>query len=335
MLSTVQDSGRPGYESSGIPWSGAFDNFSYRVGNFLVGNEVGCQFFSRGPIGDAGLEVTLLGAKFKALANTVVAVTGADMATTINGKPLPVWEAVEVEKDDVLEFKTPRFGARAYIAMAGGIDVPLFLGSRSTYVGMGGKVGGYEGRALKKGDILRSSTPRRPLNELAGRRFRSDFIPAHVRNPVTRWEIGVIMGPQDYLIEDKSVEDFLKSDWKVAPAADRGGYRYRGPQLLFKPRPDYLVKAAGFDPSNIVCDANAIPGSIQVPGGLEAILLAVDGPTMGGFAKIATVAVANVSMVAQTKTGDITRWVPISTEEAAKISDENEKKLHEHNIQRT
>lgn len=308
-MTTVQDVGRPGYLATGMPASGAADRFGLGVANLLVGNDPGERYLVGKSPGDAGLEVLLLGLRLKVLADGAVAVTGADLTPTLNGKALTMWRAVRIRVGDEIAFNRPAAGARAYLAVAGGIDVPIFAGSRSTNVRA--FVGGVEGRALKPGDILRAFAPRRPLSEIDGRRLKPEFVPLYAgRRPVR-----VVLGPQDDLFTDDSIRTFLSFDWKLSNTSDRMGCRFIGPKLEFKPRPDYLIAQAGSDPSNIVDDT--IPaGGIQVPSGLEPIVLHVDGPSLGGYAKIATVISADLGQVGQMRPGDIANFRAVSTDEA-------------------
>ena len=142
-----------------MPPSGAFDSFSLRVANLLVGNNPGGRYLVGRDPGDAGLEVLLMGCRLRATADHVIAVTGGDLTPTLNDAPLPMWAAVRVRAGDEIAFKAPRRGVRAYLAVAGGIDVPTFLGSRATNVRAA--VGGIEGRGLKPGDQLPVGEPSR------------------------------------------------------------------------------------------------------------------------------------------------------------------------------
>ena len=325
LHSTIQDGGRPGYLATGMPPSGPADRFALGIANVLVGNDPGERYLvSRRP-GDAGLEVLLFGLKLEALIETVVAVTGADMAPTLNGAPIPMWQAMRVRAGDVLALGRMMRGARAYLGIAGGIDVPLFGGSRATNVRA--FVGGIEGRPLKEGDVLRTFPRRRPLGELEGRRLRPALIPVY-RPP---WRVRVVLGPQDDLFLEESVTTFLTFDWKLSPTSDRMGYRYVGPKLEFKPRPAYLVDQAGADPSNIVDDTIPV-GGIQVPGGVEPIVLHVDGPSLGGYAKIATVISADLGKVGQSRPGETTNFMAVSTDEAVAALKELEASIAEASI---
>jgi len=309
LHSTIQDLGRPGYLATGMPPSGPADRFALGIANLLVGNDPGDRYLVGRRPGEAGIEALLFGLTLKVLAETVVAITGADQMPTLNGTPLPMWRAARVARGDVITFQRTRAGARTYLAVAGGVDVPPFAGSRATNVRA--FVGGLDGRALRRGDVLRTGPPRQPLSALAGRRLRPELIPSY--GP--RWQVRVVLGPQDDLFLDESVRTFLEHDWTLSPVSDRMGCRYVGPILGFKPRPDYLVEQAGSNPSNIVDDTIPV-GGIQVPGGLEPIVLHVDGPSLGGYAKIATVISADLGKVGQARPAEVTNFRSVTTAEA-------------------
>ena len=178
--------------------------------------------------------------------------------------------------------------------------------------------------------MLRTFPARRPLNELEGRRLRPDLVPPY-RAP---WRVRGVLGPQDDLFLEESVKTFLTFDWKLSPTSDRMGHRYVGPKLEFKPRPAYLVAQAGADPSNIVDDTIPV-GGIQVPGGVEPIVLHVDGPSLGGYAKIATVISADLGKVGQSRPGEITNFVAVSTDEAVAALKELEASIAEASLVRS
>ena len=250
LLSTVQDTGRFGEYAIGMPPSGAMDVFSYEVGNYLVGNEEGA----------AGLEITYFGPELEFTEAAVIAVTGAEMPPKINGEEAPTWEALEVGEGDVLSFDYLRNGARSYLAVAGGIDVPVFMHSRSTYTLIG--LGGHEGRALQEGDELEVGEAPRNAEGQVGKRVDDDHIPTYS----SETELRVIMGLASYRITEESMEEFLSTTWTVTPDADRVGYRYKGGELKFVEREQ--PAGAGSDPANVV-DFGYPIGSIQVPGGVE------------------------------------------------------------------
>jgi biotin-dependent carboxylase-like uncharacterized protein len=327
VSSTVQDVGRPGFLATGMPPSGPADRFALGIANLLVGNDPGDRYLVGRRPGDAGIEVLLGGFRARVLAEAAIAITGADLAPTLDDRPVPTWEALTVGAGQVLAFHQARAGARAYLALGGGIDVPLFAGSRATNVRA--SVGGVAGRALRAGDVIRAFEPRRAPGAVRGRRLRPALVPVHGPH----WVVRVVLGPQDDLFLPESVATFLGHDWQLSPTSDRMGCRYVGPELGFKPRPAYLVEQAGSDPSNIVDDTIPV-GGIQVPGGVEPIVLHVDGPSLGGYAKIATVISADLGRVGQTRPGQVTRFQAVSTDEAVVALRELEASIAEASLER-
>ncbi|BCM87162.1 biotin-dependent carboxyltransferase family protein [Methylobacterium indicum] len=276
LSTTVQDLGRPGYYHLGIPLSGAMDREALIAANLLVGNDEGA----------AALEAVFLGPEIRFAADAVVAVTGAEMPPKVDGIEQPGWTAFPVRAGQVLSFGFLKAGARAYIAVAGGLDVPVVLGSRSTYAL--GALGGHEGRPLKAGDCLPLG-PARPVPE--GRSLPADL--RRIPEPVLR----MLPGLYDHRVTPEAAERFLAETWKVAPEADRIGYRFRGGQpLAFVPREPPF--GAGSDPSNIV-DSGYPYGSIQVPGGTEPIVLHRDAVSGGGYFMIGTVISADMDLIGQ------------------------------------
>lgn len=322
LLTIVQDTGRPRYISRGVSPAGAFDNFSFRIGNLLVGNQANGHFLIAEENVEAGLEMTLAGPKLKALDDLVIAITGADMSPMLDGEHIPLWKSIRLKKGNILSFGTTKQGVRSYLCVAGGIDVPLFLGSRSTFVS--GKLGGIEGRGLKSGDKLKVKQPITPLETLEGRYFRQEVIP----NFGNEWTLRVILGPQNHLFTEESVKIFLETKWKASNTMNRVGVRLIGPKLDFKPRSEYLVRVTGTDPSNIVPDTTPV-GAVQVPGGVEPIIFGVEAPGSGGYTKIATVISAEVSLVGQIKPRDIVTFKAVTTEEAVDAIRQKEKLINE------
>ncbi|KMO26447.1 allophanate hydrolase [Methylobacterium indicum] len=277
LSTTVQDLGRPGYYHLGIPLSGAMDRKSLIAANLLVGNKEGA----------AGLEAVFLGPEIRFHADATVAVTGAEMPPKLDGFEQPGWTALAVRAGQVLSFGFLKAGARAYIAVSGGIDVPVVLGSRATYAL--GALGGHEGRALKAGDRLAFGPAGPPVGE--GRSLHTDL--RRKAEPVLR----MLPGLYDHRITAEATERFLSDTWKVAPEADRIGYRFRGGHALdFVPREPPF--GAGSDPSNIV-DSCYPYGSIQVPGGTEPIVLHRDAVSGGGYFMIGTVIAADMDLIGQ------------------------------------
>jgi biotin-dependent carboxylase-like uncharacterized protein len=309
LLTTVQDTGRFGQYDIGMPPSGAMDTFSYQVGNYLVGNEEGA----------AGLEITYFGPEIEFTQDAVIAITGAELPPKINGEDAPTWETLAVEEGDVLSFDYLKGGARSYLAIAGGIDVPVFMSSRSTYTLIG--LGGFEGRALQEGDELKVGDTDRGSKQV-GKRVDSDHIPTYSASP----ELRVIVGLASYRLTEESLSTFLNTEWTVTPDADRIGYRYRGGELEFVEREQ--PAGAGADQANVV-DFGYPVGSIQVPGGVEPIVLNNDAVTGGGYATIGTVISVDRDTLAQTKTNDTTRFRSVDLEEAMEARAERRRQMEE------
>ena len=327
LLTTIQDIGRQGYISRGIAPAGAFDNFSFRIGNLLVGNQTGGPSIINRENCEAGLEITLTGPELRALDDLVIAITGANIDQLVDGKSIPQWKSILLKKGNILSLGTIKHGVRSYLCVAGGIDVPLFLGSRSTFIK--GQLGGLQGRSLKSGDILKVKDPIIPIESFEGRCISPELVPKFEN----KWVIRVMLGPQDHLFTEESLELFLKTQWKASHAMDRMGVRFIGPKLDFKSRPEYL-KVFGTDPSNIANDPYPI-GGIIVPGGIEPIICAVEGPGSGGYAKIATVISVDLSLVAQIRPGDTVTFKAVTAKEALKALRQKEELIKEANIIRT
>jgi biotin-dependent carboxylase-like uncharacterized protein len=294
LATTVQDRGREGYYHVGVPPSGALDQFSLVAANLLVGNSADA----------AALECAYMGPELRFTESTVVAATGAEVELQLNGEVQPGWTSFAVAPGDVLTFGYIKRGARMCLAVAGGIDVPEVLGSRATYV-LGG-LGGYEGRTLQAGDELAIGSA---SDETVGRSVPEDLRP----DLPNELEIRVVMGLYDHLLTDGGRETFLATSWTLTPTADRVGFRYKGAELDMVQREQPF--GAGSDPSNIV-DAPYPIGSIQVPGGVEPIVLHRDAVSGGGYAMIATVISADMDAIAQSAPGSKTRFVAVDLDAA-------------------
>jgi biotin-dependent carboxylase-like uncharacterized protein len=295
LATTVQDLGRPGYYDVGIPLSGAMDRFALRSANMLVGNEEGA----------AALECVFMGPELLFTADGNVAVTGAELPPKVDGAVQPTWTSFPVKAGQVLSFDYLRRGARAYVAVAGGIDVPVVLGSRSTYAL--GALGGHEGRALKAGDELAVGPPgSAPLGRTISEDLRRGASP-----PAT---LRVLPGLYNHRITREASDTFFSDSWKVAPEADRIGYRFRGGHpLAFEERKQPF--GAGSDPSNIV-DSCYPYGSIQVPGGTEPIVLHRDAVSGGGYFMLGTVISADMDFIGQLQPHAKIQFVPVTMAEA-------------------
>lgn len=293
---TVQDLGRYGYQRFGVPVSGSLDGFSHRIANILVGNPENC----------ATLEITFVGPKLRAMSDATIAVTGADAPFLINGREGRLWETVSIAAGDLLSFKPARAGVRAYLAIAGGIDVPLVMGSRST--SLGGKFGGMEGRKLVQGDVI-SKGPSAESQEF--RKLPKEF------RPKFRHEISLrtILGPQDDYFAG-GLDTFFNSQYIVSENADRMGYRLSGPILNFEEN----------SPKSIISEPS-IAGVVQIPpDGMPIIILSEQ--TVGGYAKIATVITADLGLPAQARPGDGVRFVRCDLAAARRAYIEHEERMN-------
>lgn len=283
---TVQDLGRPGQLRYGIPPSGPMDRASFVLANRLVGN----------PDGAAALECTVMGPRLATDGPCVVAVTGAAAPVTINDTEAPRWATLRLAPGDTLRIGPARAGVRAYVAFGGGIEVPPVLGSRATY--LRGRLGGVEGRALRRDDTLAlGATPAGPP-----RRVRPGAVPAWTGDVVLR----VVLGPQADRFTAEGIATFLGHPYEMLPQSDRMGARLRGPRI---------AHTRGHD---IVSDGIAL-GAIQVPGDGQPIVLLVDRQSTGGYTKIATVCSFDIDRLAQVKPGQPVRFAAIEVAEAHRL----------------
>ena len=282
-LTTIQDLGRFGHLRVGIPTSGPMDREALLLANRLVGN----------PDGAAALECTLIGPRVEFADDRLVAVTGADMAPTVNGAPVPAWETVPVKRGDVLRLGPARTGVRAYLAVAGGLETPVVLGSRSTYVR--GRLGGLGGRALRKGDRLPlgAAAPVRP------RRVRPGHAPVYGGEAT----VAVILGPQDDRFTAAGIAAFLTGPYEVLPQSDRMGARLKGA---------FIEHTRGHD---IISDGVAL-GAIQVIGEGQPIVLLADRQSTGGYTKIGTICSFHIGRIAQVKPGGRLHFRRVTVAEA-------------------
>jgi len=298
-LTTVQDLGRYGFGRYGVPPSGALDSFSLRVANLLVGN----------PETEAGIEITLMGLKVRVLTDLVMALCGADLQPHLNDKPFAMWCSQLLRKGDILFLKAPRTGCRAYLAVGGGIRVSTVLASKST--NLASRFGGYEGRALRKGDLLFSGAPDQHLQR-AGKMFKPEGRPSYTGD----WVLRVLPGPQDQDFPEESIRLFLDSSYTVSLLSDRTGLRLTGPALHRKK-----------DLGDSIISEGIVPGAIQVPGDAQPIILLVETVT-GGYRKIATVISADLPLLGQVKPGERLRFLEVLMPEAMMALQESENHIN-------
>jgi biotin-dependent carboxylase-like uncharacterized protein len=307
LSTTVQDLGRPGYYHLGIPESGGMDRYSLIAANLLVGN----------PAGAAVLEAVFQGPEIRFSRDSIIAVCGAETPPKFDGAEQASWSSFPVRAGQTLSFGYLKGGARAYIAISGGLDVPIVLGSRSTYPL--GALGGVEGRALKAGDKL-------ALSDASGTAKAGRVVVPDLRRlPGKTAELRALPGLYWHRITKEAGENFFSDTWKVAPEADRIGYRFRGGRPLgFVPRTQPF--GAGSDPSNIV-DSCYPYGSIQVPGGTEPIVLHRDAVSGGGYFMLGTVVSADMDLIGQLQPHQPARFVKVDMETALKARAEEKARL--------
>lgn len=287
LLSTIQDLGRFGYQRYGMPVSGAMDSHSLRLANLLVGNDPGA----------AGIEATLAGPTLRFSAATRIALCGSGMRGMINESSVPCYQALEIKEGDLLHFVGQESGCRMYIAFAGGVDVPLVMGSRSTFLRAG--IGGHEGRALRKGDVL-------PLGT-AARGGNTQDADMQIPDYQSTEPIRIIPGPEVSRLASNGVISLLTTEYRVSVNSDRMGYRLEGePISLSTPTADII-------------SAGIAMGTIQVTGNGQPIILMADRQTTGGYARAAVVASADLGRVAQLRPGDTVTFAEISQEEARRL----------------
>ncbi len=285
LLTTVQDLGRWGHQSSGVPVAGPMDPFAHRLANAIVAN----------PRDAATLEITLTGPMLAFHVARSFAVAGASFELFMDDRPVETDCLLEARAGSVLRFGTRRAGARAYLAVAGGIDVPVVLGSRATHVPSG--MGGCSGRALRKGDRLPlgvtppAATPPHGLTRPTERQTQNVAI------------VRVMSGPQADLFTADALDALTASPYRVDSNSNRMGYRLVGPTLRHRHGAD------------IISDATPL-GTVQVPASGQPLLLMADRQTTGGYAKIATVISADIGVAGQVAPGDFLQFKACDHSEA-------------------
>lgn len=297
LETSIQDyPGRIGYLNLGFPWSSAMDSWSLRLANILVGNEAGA----------AGLECQYIGPSLKVQRDTVIAVTGANMQAKIDGEAIPMWESVTIGAGQILEMAFAKTGTRGYIAIAGGISSPEFLGSRSTFHKAG--VGGMGGHAIQKDQVV----PVAEGNGTAGRKVKNSSRPRIATDK--HWQIEVVRGPNDDWVDAAGHERFLSTEWKLSAKSDRSGFRLEGPDWTFTEKAYNKLPEHGSDPANII-DQGYPVGGINLAGQTP-IILVNDGPSMGGFINPYTVPQCAFWKLGQAKPSELITFDVISVDQA-------------------
>ena len=342
LLTTLQDLGRPGYQQYGVTAGGAMDTYALRAANMMAGNAES----------EAALEITLAGPKLRFERDTLIALTGADLAPSIGGVPLPMWRPVRVRAGAVLEFGPAREGCRAYLALAGGFAAPAALGSRGTDLRAG--LGGLEGRALRAGDVLhaRTSQSKARISERAFGPLRSIAPGADFAAAPWHAAHGYVAGRPDWgdlhfpgsaqqvsrskaspsadsaadvivrftrgthfgLFDAPSREALLNAAFRIMPQSDRMGCRLSGPALRLE------------QPQELISEAVA-PGTVQVPPGGNPIVLTADRQTTGGYPRIAQIISADLRLIAQLRPGQTLTFAEVYLREAEHLYIEQEREL--------
>ena len=269
-LATIQGSGRIGWKKFGVPTSGAMDAFAFRGANLLAGNDPNC----------AAIEIGLGDITFRALRDCVVSIAGVGFGLSVYIWDFPLWSSYYVRGGWTIRLNKLDSGMWTYLAIAGGVQTPLVLGSSSTY--LRGPFGGLDGRQLQAGDVLRSGTPSYPLNDLAARILPKDARPLYCDDPT----LDVIMGPQENYFTEESIETFFSNEYTVSRTSDRMGYRLEGMPLIHRNRTELISEGMTM-------------GAIQVPSSGQPIIMMADSPTTGGYPKIGTIASADLPLLAQ------------------------------------
>ena len=270
FITTIQDMGRTGYQEFGVPAAGVMDTMAFRKANILVGNDEN----------EAALEITLMGPMFTFTSDNIIAVTGGNLGAKLNGKDIPMYQAVLAKKGDTMSFMGIKSGSRAYVAFAGGLDVPVVMGSKSTH--LKSNLGGFEGRKLGPGDEIEFTAPKTTLPNMSKRTV-----------------------PDDCFTE-AGIKTFLSSTYTLTNEADRMGLRFEGEKIEHKNGGDIITDGISF-------------GAVQVPSHGQPIVMMADHQTTGGYTKIAGIISADLPKAAQLKPGCKVNFQQVSVEEAQDI----------------
>jgi antagonist of KipI len=300
FFTTVQDQGRAGYRKAGVPAGGAMDSLASRLANFLVGNDEN----------EAVLEMTMNGPTLRFETDAIIAICGGEFRCTLNERPVLMWKPLTVRRGDVLAIGTCQKGYRGYIAFAGGLDLPLVMNSRSTYVRAA--IGGLHGRPLQKGDILSLRSPAMAVPNIPIRWG----IAFSARNYIDgrKKVIRAAAGPEYSMFTAESRARFFSSAYEVTPQSDRMGYRLQGQALERMTNQEMVSEAVTF-------------GTVQVPASGQPIVLMADCQTTGGYPRIAQVITADLPILAQARPGDVIQFQKVSWQEAQRLYVERERQL--------
>ncbi len=307
FLTSVQDLGRTGFRQFGVSTSGALDSFGLRVANLLVGNDEGA----------AGLEITLGGLQLRFADERIVAWCGGEFDVQIGSRALPAGHVAHLQAGDELKFGRAQIGCRCWLAISGGIDVPVVLGSRST--DLRANFGGLEGRTLRDGDQL-SLGEFRQSETAAAAGISSWTAPHNWARPASRHpSLRFIRGVDWNRFNDVTIQRLMQHEFSVSPDSDRMGVRFDGSELKREDETDLISEAVA-------------PGTIQVPPSGKPILLLGDCQTIGGYPKIAHVITVDLGIAAQLRAGDGVRFFEVSLQDAHRLLLERERDLERFRI---
>jgi len=306
FLTSVQDLGRTGFREFGVSRSGALDSFALRVANLLVGNDEGA----------AGLEITLGGLQVSFDDERIVAWCGGEFDVHIGSTALPAGHAAFLRTGEGLKFGRPQIGCRCWLAVSGGIDVSLVLGSRST--DLRANFGGFDGRTLRDGDVIplgrRPGSPT-PATGISSWTAPHDWASPAKRGPILRF----VRGIDSSRFNDVAIQRFTSETFTVSPDSDRMGVRFDSPELQREDNIDLTSEAVA-------------PGTVQVPPSGKPILLLGDCQTIGGYPKIAHVITVDLGIAAQLRAGDHVRFSEVSLADAHWLLLERERELERFRI---
>lgn len=310
LLSTIQDLGRFGSQKYGVIVGGAMDSIALRIANILVGNAEG----------EAVIEVTMFGTEIQILEEKIVAVTGGNLSPKVDGKEIPMWRPILLKKDQVITFKSPTSGCRAYLTISGGLDVPKVMESKSTHIHA--KIGGYQGRKLEKGDII-SCGESTELSKLFLKQIKASKLPYHwfaaypifYNIPKTN-KIRVLKGSEFDYFNKESQRNFFNNYYEVTKDSNRMGYQLEGPKLALNEQFEVLSEGVTY-------------GTIQVPSNGKPIILMAERQTTGGYPKIGEVATVDLPKLAQLQPRNKIKFEIISLEEAEKLLIDQENAVQE------
>jgi len=305
MLTTFQDLGRIGYQHLGVPVAGAMDARAHRLANLLAGNSEDM----------ATMEITMSGPTLRFDQPACIAICGADLSPHVRNKPIPLNRPIVLKAGSELSFGERRYGARCYLAVFGGFALASVLGSASTYVRSG--MGGWHGRALRKGDQigLNINMMSSGLTALSRKLWDIEvYLPASLSSS-PRQTVRIIKGAQWKEFSPESCAAMITQPFRISPDSERMGYRLQGPAITLS------------EPRQMISEATSF-GTIQVPSGGQPIVLMADRQTTGGYPKIAHVAAVDLPLLAQMLPGDTVRFEPISLDHAQELDVKRELAFH-------